>query len=161
MSSVNPSEKYVFCAEPLRSTNGSTAIERSRMRGAELSPRRGDVDRPADRVHHADQVLFPLHQDAPGKEVPRIEAADIDDSEHPRVVDEPDVKPDLVDMADNHDLLRLAAGPGRLDSAHQIAHGIDARLIEKPFGFPQNQLANALLPTRRVPSVRYGLPPDF
>lgn len=110
-----------------------------------------DVDGAAAGVHDAHVVLVVGHdQDVPGEEVPRVKAACGVHPQEALVVDGGDVEPDLVHVAEEHDLQRaavlalfaglalgLALGHHAGDAAaDEVAQRISLHGIKQPLPLP-------------------------
>jgi hypothetical protein len=107
------------------------------------------VDRPAARVHHADQVFAGARLDAhpPGQQIPSIEPAGVVNANKTLVIDMADVESDLVDMTGDDDPLG-ALWPAF--SADQAAQRIDLHLVKQSVKFAPENIANAFFTPRHA-----------
>ena len=108
----------------------------------------GDVNAGSGGVHHGLEVAaIGADQHAAGKERARIEPTHGLQVEKALLGDVAHEETDLVHMAEQHDLQRIAIAAPRIPAAQQRAHRVRLDMIEQAFGLLQDEVADPVLVT--------------
>ena len=113
--------------------------------------RRGNVDRPASRVHHALQIaIVGRHEHAPREKVARIETADRLHIDKALLCDMRDQEADFVHVAQKHDLLGIFRCLARIAPAQKRPHRVNRHVIEQRLHLGHDEIPDAVFVPRHA-----------